>query len=69
MTIDKVLEKWDDAVQIKITHDPYWMTKEKLMYIAAQSQAKAVFIRIWKTSSLMILSRKAAQEEARQQSI
>jgi hypothetical protein len=63
MTLDQALEKWPDAIQMKIKHQPYWMTKEQLIAVAEKNSSKAVFISIGKTSSRVIFSRKAKESE------
>lgn len=72
MTLKEAQKKWDDAIQMKVTHKANSVSAEELTKMASGSwnvPIKVLFVKVGVTSSRLIYSRQAAKEEKRQLSM
>jgi hypothetical protein len=63
MTLKEAQKKWEDATEMKCMHKPFSISTEILTADATRNGAKVLFMSIGKTSSRIIYSRMAAEEE------
>ena len=75
MTLAQAQKNWDDAIQTKVSHKPNIMTEERLTEIGQKGtfynevHSKVLYLKVGRTSSVVISSKEAFVEDQRQLSI